>query len=801
MRLVGLDIAGWNDVGARDWDIDIPEQNLDAPIIMNGGVGSVAILQDDGSWVGGPQAALAPHGLGAGWGSIGALERRVRVASLYKDLVKRNGRPDQAYSAAIDALSRHAEQLVINVPDVSTFDEAARARVLSVAGSRRGTTRLLWRPVAMFLHALQEGLISRDRIGQSFGFLVHSEDGFEFQVLRLREDHENPGHLAPEREGYGVVLCRSHGLAALSAAINEQVVAANPILLEEGIGRVALDVNLLCGSMACGSTHLARHNNGSWVKLKAPETLIPTDFDTLVDELARELEDRPPISATFVASPISIEQRRTMLDRLAARQEATVYLPWRALAVGALKAGRLIEKGLPHYFDRLTPVSLAVYRNEAPIFHSLVDGRATLPANREYVAPPYEDLEWSGGQRDLEFYILKDAAEVRHWSVHIDDPPERNVQIELRFRQHPGQTWAKLSLTSPVWETLQKNPIFLDWESLPPVDLTPDQVLERLRVPPPTIPERIVEPSHIDFWRGSDRLAALLPKVKDGHPADLAKLLPRAMRFPGMADQSRAISTDGMVPNALTAAEVGLFDRRIAGLAKELISAVGDNVELTTNDALRVLTWSFTRCPQKVQELIVEALEMDLEGQKHPLLSPLRARTVLVQGGGRSISEAQLMRRFVNVLMQQKKPNNDTFSALSMLLSRRQEAPQALDQELVARIAAMIASELSRVASAGRANALQIRFKNALSALAGLFRFREVEPYALLRDKDPAADRICQDLDRIRKQIGKNRSQITNADVKINLVQKVAEFLEGRGQRNILTQIDRFAETNPDEDE
>ena len=40
----------------------------------------------------------------------------------------------------------------------------------------------------------------------------------------------------------------------------------------------------------------------------------------------------------------------------------------------------------------------------------------------------------------------------------------------------------------------------------------------------------------------------------------------------------------------------------------------------------------------------------------------------------------------------------------------------------------------------------QIRFKNALSAIAGLFRYREVEQFALLAARNPAAQRLRHNL-------------------------------------------------------
>jgi hypothetical protein len=71
------------------------------------------------------------------------------------------------------------------------------------------------------------------------------------------------------------------------------------------------------------------------------------------------------------------------------------------------------------------------------------------------------------------------ALEVRYWNVHLEEPPKRDVTVELRLRQTPGQSWAKLSLTSPEWEPLQRCPIFLDWTKLGPINESPAEIIEK----------------------------------------------------------------------------------------------------------------------------------------------------------------------------------------------------------------------------------------------------------------------------------------------------------------------------------
>ena len=71
-RIVGLDLNGWRDFAARDWSPEDLEAKDDALRIIDGGIEGVAVRDLDDRWLGGPQAVLAPHGRGPGWGRIGA---------------------------------------------------------------------------------------------------------------------------------------------------------------------------------------------------------------------------------------------------------------------------------------------------------------------------------------------------------------------------------------------------------------------------------------------------------------------------------------------------------------------------------------------------------------------------------------------------------------------------------------------------------------------------------------------------------------------------------------------------------
>lgn len=800
-RISGLDINGWKDVAARDWEPDEPNVYAEMTTILDGGIGSVAVQQNSGEWIGGPQALLSPHGRGQGWGALGSPDRRLALAPLLEQFT--SAEPPKfstAYGAAVNALARGADDILLGVPDIQQFDEGARSRMLSVFYRDRRAFRLLWRPVAAFLHALDTRAIPKDADGELFCFLIHSGTGIDLQTLRLRRDSEHPDHVAPERDGYGLRVLQNVGMNRLLERAHAAVLRANTLLDEWFSDNSMLGLRLICGSSLPGDTEVLRLHNGNWIEVTAPN-VSETDLLTSAD-FAKSIDfgTSDKIAATFLLTPLAGPFADALSTRLETFFPNVTTLGWDAVARGNLTAGRLIERGLPHYFDRLTPIRLAVLRKDEPAFDDLIGSTTTLPANKEYVSPPYRDLKWLSGKRDIEFYVLKGDDEVRFWNVRLDEPPKRDVTVELRIRQTPGQSWAKLSLTSPEWEPLQRAPIFLDWAKLEPIEATPAEVLEKLTTPPPTIPTRIVESASIEFWAGSNRFIGLTSVLQGAirqhrfKPEEIARLLSRSLRDPNTRARSWTVGTDGALPDQLSEIDRKLFHSVMAGCEKQVLAGIASGT-LSNSGSLRCLTWAFTLCPEGIQDEIVRALEADLVGRSHPLLSPRRARTVLTQGAGRAVTGEARLRRLLAVLAA-RQANNDTLNALAMILSRREEAPPALTFELTQNILVLVSDELLRLAER---LSLKLRFKNALLALAGLFRYREIEPFAVLATRDPHAQLLRDRLDQVDALLVRHRGAVFQCEEKRALISLIREYLDGAGDPNILLRIEELDDQEEEE--
>ncbi|WP_296645156.1 hypothetical protein, partial [Roseinatronobacter sp.] len=425
-------------------------------------------------------------------------------------------------------------------------------------------------------------------------------------------------------------------------------------------------------------------------------------------------------------------------------------------------------------------------------FVPLIPEGHLVAANREYVSEDLRDFVWPRNKSETDFYILKGKAEVREWTVRKASAPQTDVPIRMRIRQTPGQSWAVLDITAIDWDLLARAPEKLDWEGLTPTDMSPEQVLDSLRTPPPAIPKRLVEPAHLDLWIGAgwnggdDRAARLANDAAWTGQVDAASwadVLSRPQRHPVHGISYRRVTTDGALPDGLSELVRNGFEAMLQTLAERLLHGPPPQ----DNHALRALTWSFAACPAEVQDAVVDALEAHMQGHQHRLLRPNSARTALRQGAGRAVTGVRRLRRLFSVL-EAAPLNNDSINALAMAVSRREEAPRALTRAQVDHFLHELSEHLIGAIQDQNFN---VKFKNTLSAIAGLFRWREIEPFALLAADDRVAADLRQVLNRASDLLGQPQWHNVPARVqKITLLEKIAEFLEGEGDPAILRIIE-----------
>ncbi|WP_092180310.1 hypothetical protein [Devosia sp. YR412] len=681
---------------------------------------------------------------------------------------------------------------MLTVPDLPVFDEVAQSRTLAaLKGIKRAQPRLLWRSVAVFLDSLHEGVLSTSTERKPVLVLVHGEDGIEAQQLVLRRVEEYPGHFAPERDGYGRLLFPELGLKTLHERLARAMLEANLELAEGRSEASRTPIGMLMGEVSAGDVEILRRNNGTWMEVEAPD--LPS---RLMPPLDRPSLEGLNAEKVLIASPLSPPLRAQLVEELRGIFPSIEVLPWESIARGALRAGRLIERGLPHYLDRLTPISLAVMDGEGPSFHSLMPTTATVPANREYVSEPITGLRWGRGKTQIEFFVLKghvqtDDVEVRHWTVNADTSPSQDAGVELRLRQTPGQSWAKLSLTSKNWDGLQA--IELEWDRLRPDPRSPEEILAALERPNPTVPRRIIEEPHLLAWIDDGGVVGLATRLESHAPVkDLAQAIRRSKWVADLGLGFRPIGTDGTFPANLLPHTQRLFSERLEEAERQIVEVWRGNGVFRDNSALLFATWAFARCPVQIQEALVETLEREAETGRAPLLATNGARVVIIAGAGRAVTGTERLGRMFHTLVN-RQTNTVILSALSSALSRRAEAPGALTPALVAKIASRLDSVLDDLVAQ---RSFKIKFKNALTVLTGLLRYREIEPWALVRDRNLSAEKLALRLESAKEILSSHAGTVPQGAMKIAIVSDLIDYLSGvGGDPNILRQIEDLGDT------
>jgi hypothetical protein len=127
---------------------------------------------------------------------------------------------------------------------------------------------------------------------------------------------------------------------------------------------------------------------------------------------------------------------------------------------------------------------------------------------------------------------------------------------------------------------------------------------------------------------------------------------------------------------------------------------------------------------------------------------------------------------------------------IDIILTRRAEAPQALDDMLVARLFdALVAELVLRV----RARDFKQRFTNTLSALFGLFRWRVVRPWSLLVARDTVAAEARATVEHALEQLERLGLAVRQGEQKAERLRALLDFLDGRGDPDILVLLEADA--------
>ncbi|WP_299819082.1 hypothetical protein [uncultured Jannaschia sp.] len=739
-KAAGLDVNGWRDHVARNWTT-IPGEDAVIDRIHVGSAGPLTSVVQIGEgrtalWIGGQPADLAPHGKGGGWGQIGDVSRRRSV----RDLLEGRGGETAHLAAAFADFARRANHTVLAIEDSPDTIEAMQERLLNgMARARCGTPTLVWRTVLAALHAIDAGLIQDECI---IGIVSHVSSGLSIQKLRIRSAGSRGGILTPERKALATILEGSAGLRGLVTLARQAAIGADGYSARTAHRTQTRTI----GRVAFGMQHepeIVRLDKGGWEVIDAPvlpaSALNPTERVVDLSDCAEVFFE------TVTEGRVCAEVRA--LARTRGLNIDTTLLP-DAVARGALVAAQRMANGDPVYYDFLPRISTIVFGKTGATNYDLIDETETLEAGRIYRSPQPAKLAIPKGVVDVSIYLRKDAeAHPRKATVTLDMAPTCDIPVSVWVEQKPAAGRAKIVLdASAMSRSFQ-----VDWDNADDDPRDWDDIIASLATPPPAIPDRLVLSCGLEPWEASNRgpgMINLLAEAQESSSPNWETLAQKAMARP---HGNYCVSSDGLLPIGLPNLAAWDLDRVVAralAVTRQRLEDGPMHAE-SNNAALQFLTWQFRRCPSVVSEWLLDCIE-NHAGQigTHPFAQTAANWTLLYQGLARTAIRPEIEQRILRAILDSNPTPwkwNREIACLALLISRSETAPQLLSRKDIDCIGQRIVVEIQR-----EVGTEYTRFYYTNLLAAGIFRYRRIEPHALLVDHDPLGNKLLGAFDAVR---------------------------------------------------
>ena len=761
-KYCGFDVNGWRDFAQRNWQAMPGDEEVLGPLVLGecGPLSSVVrIGENDGWWLGGKQADVAPHGRSDGWGEVGAEERRLAVRAIIEGS---KGGPEE-FGAAFAGMASGAAYNVFAIDDLPSTSEDTQERFIeALEVVRFKQPMLVWRPVLAALHAIETGLLN---VAQTIGVVCHSPQGISVQKLRLRRTGDRKESvLAPERRRVGELIKSDLGYEHLVHAARLVAIGREGLSGQTAHRALARSVGRLALGMSC-APEVLRDRFANWEVLDlSQEKLRPTG--SLSGTLAYIEDCDCVLLETLSEGPI----RQLLFDVVSQVSVPRVtVLPPHAVADGAYVAARRAALGQPVYFDFLPRLSTIVFDGKCPVNFDLVEPSETLEAGRVYRSPKPARLSIPAKQANVSVYLRKEAEKhPRKANVKIGQPLLQNTPVSLWVEQKPAAGRARISMEAG---DLGRR-FLVDWDAAEVDPRDWDEIIAAHETPPPSYPARLVLPCGMQPWDGNTRgsgMAELLQSYKSGSLIDWSAL----------ADQMQArpfgeycVSSDGELPADLFEEDKqNLFDLTVRAmdetrqrLARTRSEGAGEN------HALRFLTWQFRRCPSEVADWLIECIETrDLEMFRHPFVRHHSSWVLVYQGLGRIVPDLKYEQKIIRLLLAGNVARwnwRQESACMAFLLSRSDTAPKFLERSDVELIVPRVVADFKECLGSE-----YTKFYYAPFLMAGLLRWRIKEPRGLLLGEDPLAAQLANALERTKADL-EGRRRISPA-----LERKRAKYL------------------------
>ncbi|NOD34419.1 MULTISPECIES: hypothetical protein [unclassified Ruegeria] len=176
------------------------------------------------------------------------------------------------------------------------------------------------------------------------------------------------------------------------------------------------------------------------------------------------------------------------------------------------------------------------------------------------------------------------------------------------------------------------------------------------------------------------------------------------------------------------------------------------------NEALKFLSWQFRRCPRNVATWLMDCIEAS--GRNHPFVKHQASWVLVYQGLGRIVGSEEDEARAMRLLLTSSIKDwiwNRQSAAMAFMLSRSDTAPSYLKREDVEKLTKRTIADFQR-----NIGGQYTMFNYAPFLLAGLVRWRLVDPTALVIGADPLADDLLAIIEKTEQDLKARRGSNTN---------------------------------------
>ena len=743
----------------------------------------------------------------------------------------------EALRAGVMAAAPSAQRAALVVPDIPEMDEAAQARILDeIARTRLGgcTIDLLWRPIAVVLGVLNKRTEHQANKAESRArkvlerawdkgaspislvVLIAGTKGIETQELLLRRWN---GRLLPERRGYGRRLEWNGDWTARCRELRRQI--------QEATGREAVELlqwqTRLIERIAAGESparHLGGENavrdeNGKWKKITIKQ---PTPFpdEPLPKEAVLAAREARYVLLYSPAGRTMTRALEQALVKEAVAGDTILKLESAAAAWGALEAARRLERGEAPYLDHLPQLDLwATQANGTQDWSTLIPAGETVEAGKTYRTSKPIPFEWPARMRSLNFR-LKKGEETRAKTEVLQEPPPMKHEVHVYAEQRPASGYATCTIASNDYEPLRRSPLRFRWS-----DLCRDAEQSRQRDPSSLAPDLVEYEADPRFWVGpkstEHALEAFLTAHAQGDTAiqqardrlycELKKIL-----SPGAGDPGRrrcAVSSSGKLPGAEQIGKENLtrIEHKLNRVLHALATDLDAYIERPTTERPGVTnrrhlpaTWCFVRCPDPIQDRIIEQVERTATDFPPGGTDPLRvtnewAAVACYHGLGRAVSDSDRIRRVVRFVLRHGEAGGrgERLACLSHIISRRECAAEIIleNQEYLSHAVTLSTSTLNRLADGNwgklKKGKMEMNYRSvfryAMLLLGGLCRVRLLDTGALPPEGSLARDAVAA-LERAA-ELGWAQARKDTATV----AKEIVHYLKGHGTKPTVLEV------------